>query len=180
MKEINLIESYLKKPKIGAEIKRQTRVIVLVFLLAYCLVTAAVFSYWFVLKNKSESLVKKSQAQEVKIKEYQKVESLHVLVKQRLAALVPLFDKEPVDTTRVLNRLEELLPPGVTVKDIGFDGLDEFKISGEAESVVAFVDFLNRLQNLEKDDYFKGVELTSAVRAENRRYSFDVVLNVQS
>ena len=177
MKEINLFDAYVKVPQKKLDLIRKTRVVSIVFLIAYCLVLAGVFSYWLVLKGQASSLSKKIETQQREIKRYEKTETLHVLVKQRLLALAPFLAKASVNQPQVLGEIESLVPEGIVLGSFNFKDDGGFGCEGQARDALVLGEFLDKVVQLNEDNFPEKIDLSSVSRVEEGGYSFALSFN---
>lgn len=179
MKEINLFKAYLAVPQQKRDLVRKVRVVMIVALALYCLSLAGVFSYWLILKRQASTLSEKIENQRQKISRYQKVETLHVLVKQRLAALTPVLSSKTPGYHQILDELESIAPEGVVFTNFDFTTEGGFKCSAEAPNAVILAIFLERFLDLKNSVLPDNIDLSSVTRSKDGEYSFALTFNAK-
>ena len=154
---------------------RSLKVGSVVFLIFYSLLVTAFLSLWIYWRQETRIINQKIVAQKQKIDRLKKIESLQVVLKQRLAFLNKLFSQEKTDYGQILASLEEIIPSGLVLTKIEISEEGEIDLVGTAENAVALSNFLVKLAEEEKG-FFSKVTLSSAVRQEDGGYDFSLSL----
>lgn len=178
MKEVNLFESYLKTPDKKALIGQSLKIGAVVMLAAYCIVASGIFSYWLILKQKDNSLTRKIEDQRQQIASLKAVESLHLLIKERLKILGSVELADRVDFSLLLAEIEKVRVPGMTIADFeaGADG--KLVLNGEAQDAVVLAEFLEKLERMGQSRKEGFIEVSEASRSKEGLYNFSITSNV--
>ena len=172
---INLLKREKAKNIQLLELIHTLKVSSFVFLIFYCLVVLAIFSYSVYLKQGSEKNSSEIEAKKSKIVELKKVESQQITLKQRLSSLTSLTVKEGPGYNESLSQLEEALESGVAIKEIKFDGPDSMKISGKAQQAVVLTRFFEKLA---EKSIFSKIILSSLARQKDGGWLFALDLRI--
>ncbi|MBU1126744.1 MAG: hypothetical protein ABIH88_02280 [Patescibacteria group bacterium] len=174
--------NFLKvKTKTEAEKKRifLLRFVSIISLIVYCSVAGAIFLYSFSQENSllkiEENLKKETQA----LERLEEVESLHVLLKQRLSFLRPILTEREIPFKSVFSYFDELLINGVSITDVVWHSPDIFEFSGVAENGVSLSSYLERLGAEVEVDKVDSVNLLSATRRKEGDYAFDIEVDLK-
>lgn len=179
MKEVNLFESYLKTPDKKALLGQSLKIGAMVLLAAYCIAASGIFSYWLVVKQKDNSLVRKIEDQRQQIAGLKTVESLHLLIKERLKLLGSTELADRVDYSLLLTEIERVEVPGMRITDIQVGVEGEMLFSGEAQDAVALSEFLEKLEEIGKARQEGLIEVTEANRSKEGMYIFSITSNAK-
>lgn len=145
----------------------------IVVLIVYALFLGGVFSTWFYLQKQEERVLEQIELKKNQVKELQEVESLQVVLKQKLSALSPILAKESLDYSQLLEAINGLAGESVSLS--GFEMTEDGQIdfSGQAANAVQLADFLDNLIAQEGLG-FKKVILSSITRNIDGSYAFNI------
>jgi hypothetical protein len=149
----------------------------IVFLIFYCLVVGATFSFWLTLNRSNEQVKEEISLKKQRISGLKKTELLQTLLKQRLALLTKVvFEKKP-SYSQILFYFEEISPDGLTLDSFKLTDKGEVNISGTASNVIALSNFLKDLVSQQSGEvYFPEITLSSLSRSEDGDYKFSLML----
>lgn len=174
-KGINLLRVKEEVSERAIKFKRFLQVGSILLLIFYILILGGVFSFWFIQQRESQIVREKVKQAEAKITELQKIESLQLVLKERLQSLTSIFGKEEINYKDVLSQLERLTPSGVDLESIDLAKDGGITISGSAENSLSLGEFLVNLTDPEEEN-FESVALSSISREENGIFKFSLAL----
>jgi len=143
----------------------------LVALVAYCLATAAIFAYWLFLNEANQELEKRISLKKQQVLEFKQVESLQLLLKQRLGFLQKVLVELSPDYHDALLFLKAITPEGLTITgyQLSVDGQVNLEIEAINSQIVD--DFVTKLKrSSEADKFFEEIFLGSLARQEESSY----------
>lgn len=177
IQEIDFVRAERKARFAKDKARRPVKTGSIVFLIFYCLVVGATFSFWLTLNRSSEQIKKEISLKKQRISELKKTELLQTLLKQRLSSLAKIvFKKEPT-YSQILLYFEEISPEGLILSDYKLTDKGEVDVSGTANNVVVLSDFLEDLVDEQKEEvYFSEITLSSLSRGEDGDYKFSLLL----
>ena len=174
---------FLKGQRIGGVLKtnffHSLKVGTLVLILAYCLVSVAVFSYWLFLSNQMTKVNNEIAVKKTKITALKEVESLQVVLKQRLSSLDKFFS-----TKKGANNFNNLLAfisqtsSGITIKELKIVE-EKMNFTALAPNMTMLEKFLQDLKSDEASSLFSRIILSSIDRQEDSSYLFSVLLEIK-
>jgi len=147
-------------------------------LLAYLLVVAAVFSYWFFLERQGVDINREIAAKKTKIESLKEVESLQVVLKQRLSTLDKFFLAQKGTTVDDLLAYIGQVSSQIEIKELKINE-NKVNLSGSATNILTLENFLQELKNENSSVLFSQVILSSLDRQEDGSYFFNLVLEVK-
>jgi Tfp pilus assembly protein PilN len=180
MEGINLLRAHQALPQQKRHSLRLIRISTVVFLIIYCLFVSGVFSYWIYLRGENEKLVTQSQRHKETLKSLESLESQHVLIKQRLSALIPFFDRLKVEYQDILISLENIAPDQVVFSSLNADQDGNFSFKAQASNAVVLAAFIDSLMVIDQVKGAKLVSLESAARQADGAYIFSVKFDAQN
>ena len=167
-REARLVKTKARRPiKVGS----------IVFLIFYCLVVGATFSFWLILSRSSEQVKQEISLKKQRISSLKKTESLQTLLKQRLSLLTKVvFEKKP-SYSQILLYFEENSSEGLVLDNFKLTDKGGVDISGAASNVIVLSDFLEDLVSEQSEEvYFSKITLSSLSRSEDGDYKFSLLL----
>lgn len=178
-KEINFLAGQRADLEKKAKISRIAKVASFITLIAYFLIVGTVFSYWFFLNNQIENTSSEINLKKNKIEDLKNIESLQVLLKQRLSSLNKFFknDKKP-DFISFISYFEDV-PQGVKIKGFVAANTGELTVSGESLNVVVLGEFLDKFKEDETNYLFSNITLSTLDRQKNGSYIFVISLEAK-
>jgi len=151
-----------------------------IFLLVlYCLLVVAIFSFWLVVNRESQTIAQKIKIEEAKIVGLHQVESLQLLLKQRLSALTEVVEVDGLEPKYWLGYLDELVPEEVALEEINWDAKGTIGASGISSNAVVLANFLEKLKGETDKGKVASSTLISATRKEEGAYSFGLEIIVK-
>ena len=154
--------------------RRLLQIVSTVALILYFVFLSLLLSYFLFLTREENSLNKKIEINEEKIKSLKPVESKYVLLKSKLKELVEILKLEEKPKETLLN-LESLIVEGISMEGIDYSG-KELKIRGQAESVLILDKFVKELEK-EGKSFFSQAEFEGVGRSEEGKYYFTLSLS---
>lgn len=148
-------------------------------LAAYLLLAAGFFSYGFYLQSQSKKTSREVVLKKNKIEALKEVETLQIVLKQRLSNLDKFFSSQKGPNFSVLLDYFDRLTTGVTTKElsIGTDG--KIKLVGEVADAFILEGFLEKINQEETLKLFSGATLLSLDKKEGNGYSFSILLEAK-
>lgn len=169
---------FLKEQKVADLLIRKRlrlfRVGSLVGLVCYTLIVAATLSYSFFLQRQGQSIDRQIEVKKTKIVALKKIESLQVLLDQRLTFLDKVLINKRIPYAKLLGYFSDNLLAGIFLKEVKFLALGEIKVDGTASNVVALSRYLENI-NLPNQGMFSGVKVTSVNRQKDGSYFFNLL-----
>jgi len=151
-----------------------------VFLIAfYCLVVVALFAFGVVVLRESRLVTNKIELEKARLNDLQEVESLQLMLKQRLSSLAKVIEIDGVEVKHWLNYLDNLVPEGVAIENSEWDAGGKVELSGIAANAVVLADFLEALKQKADEEEIARSTLVSATRQTEGVYSFILEISVQ-
>jgi len=173
---------FLKGQRVGGALKTKLfhslKVGSLVLILAYCLVMGAVFSYWLFLSQQTAKINNEIAVKKTKIASLKEVESLQLVLKQRLSNLDKFFSAKkgpPFDT--LLSFIGQTSAE-IRVKELKI-AEDKMNFSGIAPNMAALEKFLQDLKSEQSSALFSKITLSSVDRQEDGSYLFNILLETK-
>lgn len=145
----------------------------------YCLVVVAVFSFGLVTLRESQVVADKIALEKAKLSALQEVESLQLLLKQRLSSLVKVVEVDGLEPKYWLNYLDGLVPEGIAIENSAWSADGKVELSGIAGNAVIMADFLERLKQATDEEKIASSTLVMATRKTEGVYSFSLEILVQ-
>lgn len=171
--EINLLVG--QKKAIFADVLRPLKIGTIIFLIAYCLVSLTIISYFAFLDIESKKINKEIEAKKNLITRLRKVESLVLMNSQRLSALSRLLLQKKTDMPATLEKIKTLAGNDVSLTEVKIEADGSLNFGAAASGGKFFVDFYNRLLR-EKD--FPEMSLTSVSRDGEGGYRWKLMVKL--
>lgn len=143
----------------------------------YCLVVVAIFSFSLVTQGETKVMSDKIKLEQTKLSELQEIESLQLVLKQRLVSLSKIIDS--LDIKSWLSYLEGLVPEGLSLEEIQWKSNGEVKLSGLAGNAIALSDFINKLKQAVDEKKIASSTLISATRQKEGTYNFSFEISIK-
>lgn len=157
---------------------RSLKVGSIVILLTYFLFIAAVFSYWFFLGKQLSDISQQIVTQKNKVNNLKEVESLQVVLKQKLSILNKFFLSQKGQSFNNLLSYISQISAQIKIKDLKM-GKDKINLSGSSPSIPILEKFLQELKNDKSLTLFSQITLSSLDRQEDGNYFFNLILEVK-
>lgn len=152
----------------------------LLLLLAYCLIVTAFFSYGFYLTTASKQIVRETALKKNKIEALKEVETLQIVLKQRLSNLLKFFDSQKNSDSPALLDYFSRITLGVSVKELSLSPDGKIKFSGETAEMTTLGQVLENLTGEESGQFFSSVVLSSLDKKEDgSSYLFTIFLEAK-
>lgn len=173
---------FLKGQRIGKDVKTKfihsLKVGSFVLILAYCLIVAAIFSYWLFLSRQIDKVNNEIAVKTKKIANLKEVESLQIVFKQRLSNLDKFFSAQKGPNFATLLSFIEQNSKEVKVKELKM-AEGKINFSGLAPNIFILENFLQDLKGESSAKLFNKITLSSIDRQEDGSYLFNVLLEVK-
>ncbi len=178
--EIDFLSEQQSKTGKKAKIVHFLKVGSIIVLILYCLLTAAVFSYWFYLNTQGRKTQQEISIKKQKIESLKDVESVQTFLKQRLAALDKFFTNQAkTDLPEILDFFENIKDEA-RLKQVNLTKEGEITISGEADNALVLTDFLKKLEEEDQSKkLFSTITLVSSDKQKTGNYLFSILLEVK-
>lgn len=149
----------------------------------YCLVAVAIFAFGLVVLRESQVVADKIELEKTRLSDLYEVESLQLLLKQRLSSLAKVVETDGAKPKYWLNYLDSLAPEGIAIEGTEWksNGAGELavELSGIAGNAVVLADFLNTLKQETDKEKIVSSTLVSATRQIEGVYDFNLEILVQ-
>lgn len=171
---INLLISEEKAPFRESQSVRLVKAGSVVLLILYFLVSLGVFSFWLYVRKEFQRVNQEMTVKRQRIADLEKIESLQVLLKQRLSSLKAFSVEKPLDYKGLLVYFTQLSSAEIAFKDIAISRNGEVVLSGEATNGHILADFLDQISGEKGKNLFTRIVLSSVSRQEDGSYSFNL------
>ncbi len=145
----------------------------------YCLVVVALFAFGLVVLRESRLVANKIELEKVRLNELQEVESLQLMLKQRLSSLTKVVEVDGIEVKHWLDYLDNLVPEGVAIENSEWNAGGKVELSGLAANAVVLADFLDTLKQKTDEEEIAKSTLISATRQTEGIYDFTLEILVQ-
>jgi len=151
----------------------------ILFLLFYCLLAAAFFSYNFYLQTQAQKITKESTLKKNKIESLKEIETLQIALKQRLSTLDKFFAAQKGPNFPTLLDYFDQLTQEIIVRELSIGSDGKITLAGELSDTFVLESFLERLNQPETSKFFSTVTLSSLDKKETGGYSFIILLEAK-
>ena len=175
--EIDFLRGTRSEREKKARFLRMVKTFSILLLLVYCLVIAVFSSYGFYLTSASKQIARESALKKSKIESLKEIETLQIVLKQRLSSLVKFFDNQKTPNFTSLLDYFDQIAQDLNIRELSFSADGKIKFSGEASDVIAIGQLLENLTNEEATKIFSSVILSNLDKNEKDvSYSFTILL----
>ncbi len=174
-KGIDFLKAY-EKPGRPKELSRIFKVGMLVIIIFYCLLSAAVLSFWFSLKKEHQEINRQIEVKKSQISRLRKKESLQILLKQRLSSLAKIWTLKKGDFPRFLSFFLQISSKEVNLSEIKISSGGTVTVKGTAANAFILGRFLEKMTSNEAANIFSDITLTSVTRQKDGSYNFGLSL----
>lgn len=171
---IDFLQAYKKSVSKEAPYLKFLNLGSLVVLVAYCLLVGAIFSYWIYLRQESQNISSQIAIKKQKVKEFEKIELLQIVLKERLSLLNNLFLEKRSDYFQLLTYFQGVSPEGVGIEKITLSENGEGTLEGKADNAQALSAFLENLTPVTNTTPLSEVVLSSSTREKDGSYKFSL------
>ena len=176
--EIDFLKGQRGISLVKSNLFRSLKVGSIVVLLAYCLIIAAVFSYWFFLEKQSSDVNQQIAIQKTKVLSLEEIGSLQIVLKQRLSTLNKFFLSQKGQSFNNLLSYIGQISTQIKIKELKM-AKDKINLFSSSPNVPILESFLQELKNDESSALFSQITLSSLDRQEDGSYFFNLVLEVK-
>jgi len=178
--EIDFLKGARGEREKRLKLLRMVKALSILLLLVYCLVVAAFFSYSFYLNTNVRKTTNEIALKKNKIEDLKEIETLQVVLKERLSVLLKFFDgQREVDFIVLLDYFDSRTQ-GVAIRDLSLSPEGKIKFSGEALDVIALGQLLDSLTSKEAEQIFSSIILSNLAKNENdASYIFTILLETR-
>ena len=152
-KGIDFLKAY-EKPGRPKELSRIFKVGMFVIVIFYCLLSAAVFSFWVSLKKEHQEVNRQIEAKKSQISKLKKRESLQILLKQRLSSLIKLWSLKEKNFPRLLSFFLEISSEGADISEVKISSGGTLTVKGIAANAFSLGRFLEKITSNEAANIF--------------------------
>jgi len=174
-KGIDFLKAY-EKPGRPKELSRIFKVGMFVIVIFYCLLSAAVLSFWVSLRKEHQEVNRQIEVKKTQISQLRKKESLQILLKQRLSSLAKIWTLKKRDFPRFLSFFLQISSEGVDFSEIKISSEGTVTARGTAVNALVLGKFLEKITSSEMASVFSKITLTSVTRQKDGSYNFDLLL----
>lgn len=170
-----------ERPRLAKKLRffRLLKVGSLVVLLAYCLIVGIIFSYWFYLNRQTAHTNQEISSKKQNISRLKDIESLQIVLKQRLSILERFFSSQKGPNFGSLLKYFDEISDEVALKELTLSKKGEVNLSGESPNAVVLGKFLDRLRDEKSQDLFSKITLSSLERQDDGNYLFVLQLETK-
>lgn len=183
VQEIDFLKS---RKQAGLKQLRQRRFLKigsLIFLISYCLVAGGIFAFWLYLDQANQGVEKEITLKKEQIVELKSIESLQILLKQRLSLLTSLFSQKTPAYSQVFLSFEQMTTAfdGLSLTEFGLlEDKKKMVVAGTAINAIVLGNFLEELKrSTEMEKHFAKISLNSMSRQAGGSYNFSLALDVK-
>lgn len=175
--EIDFLKGTRSEREKKARFLRLIKTASILILLVYCLILAAFFSYSFYLNSSSKKVALEITSKRSKIEYLKEIETLQLILKQRLSSLLKFFDsKKTYNLTTLLDFFDQIAKD-TSIRELSFSPNGNIKFSGEAIDIIAMGRLLENLTDEQASKNFSSVILSNLDKNENEAsYLFTILL----
>jgi len=167
---INLLGKKELASKEEKEVLGKVKRTLVVTLLIYALFVVSLLGLQFFLSREKQNLVSQESQLESRIKTFQKVETLEVLIKDRLgkgAKIISSRTHPEVILTKIINAREE----GVEILEVELAKSEEVKLAAESSDVGSLERFMDKIKKVFQEEEFQTIILETVTRTKEGGYS---------
>ncbi len=140
----------------------------------YCLVVVVIFSFGLLVRWEYQIVTKGVEQTIIKLNDLREVESLQMLLKQRLSYSMEIVTRERLDPKYWLKYIDSLVPEGVALEEVQWSYGGLVNLSGMAGNALYLSDFLNNIKEAADEEKFSQGTLVSATRHPEGTYTFNL------
>lgn len=171
---INLLAKEKKKTFAEKEIVGRVRKIVALALVGYALLILGLVATLSFLSLEKKRLSTQVSQLEATIKSYQKVESLELLIKNRVSLAQKIIGPR-VPTEAILVKIINSLEVGIEVRSLDFGKKDQILVAAHSENVGSLESFLVKVKQIFQEEKYTILLLDGVKRDEAGGYSFSLL-----
>lgn len=178
--EIDFLKGQRSEREKKLKLLRTIKTASIVVLLAFVLITAMIFSYWFYIDSQNQKINKENSLKRTKIESLKEVESLQIVLKQRLSTLGKFFKEEK--RTQFIKTLDffSQIPQGINLKELSLTDTDnKVNVSGDSNDILNLAEFLESLESQESQNVFSQITVSSLDKKEQGGYSFSLLMEIK-
>jgi len=178
--EIDFLKGQRSERERRLKLLRTMRVGSIIVLMAFILVVGSVFSYWFYINGQNQKIIKENALKKTKIEKLKDLESLQMVLKQRLLTLGKFFreDKRP-EFVSALNFFSQI-PQGIALRELNLSGDNKVNVSGDSADILNLTAFLEKLESQESRAVFSDITVSSLDKKDKGGYSFSLLLQTKN
>lgn len=155
---------------------RRVKLISFSILIVYCLLAGLVFSSLFYFQKEDVKIKKQQENKKAVIIGLKKIESLEIILEQRLSFLNKQFLEKRPPWLKLLTFFDGNLVEGIKLKEIEITETGETTIDGMASDALSLGRFLENMTSDDKTTLFSKVTLSSVTRQNDGTYFFNLAL----
>lgn len=150
------------------------RRIVVITLVIYALVVAGLIGFQFFLSREKQKVVSQASQLELRIGNFQKVETLEVLIKDRIGKTTKIISSRThpeIILTKIINAKEE----GVEILGVELGKGEEIGLSAESGDVGSLDSFTEKIKEVFEGEGYKTIVLETVTRTKDGGYNLNLV-----
>lgn len=178
--EIDFLKGQRSEREKRVKFLRNLKVGSTIFLIAFILIVGVIFSYWFYLNSQNEKIINESNLKRQKIESLKELESLQIVLKQRLSTLGKFFkeDKKP-NFSKILAFFDKI-SQGINIKNLNISADGKLNISGDSADILTLTGFLENLESKDAQEIFSQIIVSSLDKREKGGYSFVILFQIKN
>lgn len=155
---------------------RSVQFISLGVLIIYCILVGLTFSSLIYFQKQEQGINEQLESKKAAIADFKKIESLDLLLKQRLSFLSKNFLEKRPPWLKLFTFFDSNLVGGITFKEIKITETGKTVISGAAGDALSLGRFLENITPNNQNLLFSKVTLSSVTRQKDGSYLFNLDL----
>jgi len=170
-RKIDFLKAY-EKPISSKKIPRSLLVGGVIGIIFYIVLIVAIFSFWLFLRKEYGEISHQVEEKKSQISQMRKRESLYILLKQQLNALVKIRSEGEKDFLQAFPFFLKFQGGEINFDKISASAKEGIKLSGRATNASTLANFLSLIVSSESSNLFSKIILDSLTRDKDGSYSF--------
>ncbi len=170
---INLLEKKELATTEEKEVISRLKKTIAITLLIYSLLVVGLIGFQFFLSREKQNLASQENQLESRIKTFQKVESLEVLIKDRLGKCAKIISSRThpeAVLTKIINAKEE----EVKISGVELTKNEEVKLAVESSDVSSLERFTDKIKKVFQEEGYKTIIFETVTRTKGGGYSLNL------
>lgn len=171
--QIDFLQEFKKKESTAKKVAPILNKIIILLIIGYLLIGGGVLTLFFYYQNENNQLQNKIEQKKKRIVQLEKVESLQVLIKERLSALTKILDEKRLDYPEIFSYFENLgKEKNLIFNKIEIEENGLIRVSGRVADRILIIDFLEELEK--NQNPFSEITLNSLAKNKEGGYDFSL------
>lgn len=171
--QIDFLQEFKKKESAAQKITPFFHKGIIFLAVFYLLVASGILFSVFYYRNENNQILVKIDQKKKKIDQLQKIESLQVLVKERLSALTKILNEKRINFSETVSYFEDLgREKNLVFNKIEIEEGGLVRVSGRTTDRLTIMNFLEELERQETP--FLEINLNSLLRNKDGGYDFSL------